>query len=114
MNKFLFSTMSLTLADGTDEPFDLEYFIIESQTQSECINISTYGIEIVKTQRSEGIKYTETKTMNEVCTSEKTIYKIAKLLSDNAVTPVTLEEVIADFNNSIKMEFVSAEAIPSA
>ncbi len=97
MSKFLFSTLSLTLADGAEEPFDLEYFVLESQTQSESINISTYGIEIVKTQRSEGIKYIETKTMNEVCASEKTIYQIVRLLSDNAVTPITLEEVIEDY-----------------
>ncbi|OQB14031.1 MAG: hypothetical protein BWY15_01403 [Firmicutes bacterium ADurb.Bin193] len=96
MNKFLFSTMSVSVADGVEEPFELEYYIIENQTQNESINISTYGIEIVKTQRREGIKYTEIKTMNEICVSEKMIYNIARLLSDNSVTPLTLEEIIDD------------------
>lgn len=96
MNKFLFTTMSLSAADGAEEPFELEYYITESQTNSENINISMYGIKIVKTQQSQGIKYTESKTMSEICTSEKTIYSIAKLLSENAVTPITLEDVIND------------------
>ena len=30
MNKFLFSTMSLSVTDGVEEPFDLEYYIIEN------------------------------------------------------------------------------------
>ena len=96
MNKFLFSTKSLGETDGVDKPFDLEYYILECRTECESINISTYGIEIVKIQRSNGIKYTEAKTIHEVCTSEKMIYKIAKLLSDNSVTPISLEEVIDD------------------
>jgi hypothetical protein len=98
MNKFLFSTKSLSEADGANEPFDLEYYILESQTKNGGINISTYGIEIVKTQRSKGIKYTEAKTIHEVCSGEKTIYKIAKLLSDYTVTPISLEEVLEDIS----------------
>jgi hypothetical protein len=56
------------------------------------------SIEIVKTQRSKGIKYTEAKTIHEVCSGEKTIYKIAKLLSDYTVTPISLEEVLEDIS----------------
>lgn len=114
MNKFLFSTMSLSMADGVEEPFELEYYIIESQTESESINISTYGIEIVKKQRSEGIKYIETKTMHEVCTSEKAIYNIARLLSDNKVTPITLDEVITDLIDIKGKLYFKNEVSPTA
>lgn len=99
MNKFLFSTKSLTEADGTPDTFSLEYYILESQTNSESINISTYGIEIVKTQKSDGIKYTEAKAIQEICTTESVIYDIAKMLSDNTVTPISFEEVINDIVN---------------
>lgn len=103
MNKFLFSTMSLSAADGVEEPFDLEYYIIENISmelnkgqRKGAKNTGTYGIEVVKTQRSQGIKYTEVKTINEVCSCEEEIYKIAKLVSDYTVTPITLEDVITD------------------
>ena len=103
MNKFLFSTMSLSVSDGVEEPFDLEYYIIENSSlelnkgQNKAAQSSgTYGIEVVKTQRSQGIKYTEVKTIGEVCSCEEEIYKIAKLVSDYSVTPITLEDVITD------------------
>ena len=96
MNKILFSTKSLNKEEGVHEPFELEYFVIENQTNGRGINISTYGIEIVKTVRSDNIKYTEAKIVHELGTSEATVLNIAKILSENLVTPVSFEYVVED------------------
>lgn len=123
MNKFLFSTMSLSVTDGVEEPFDLEYYIIENISmelnkgqKKGATNTGTYGIEVVKTQRSQGIKYTEVKTINEVCNCEEEIYKIAKLVSDYTVTPITLEDVITDLvaNSFRERNIPHKPEIPSA
>lgn len=124
MNKFLFSTMSLSVSDGIEEPFDLEYYIIENSAlelnkgqKKTTQGRATYGIEVVKTQRSQGIKYTEVKTIGEVCSCEEEIYKIAKLVSDYSVTPITLEDVITDLAaDSFKRKiFTSIDSeVPSA
>jgi len=92
----LYSSKCLTEADGAAIPFNLEYYIFESETDSEKINMTTYGLEIIKTQCSDGIEYTETKKMREICTVEKVIYEIAKILSDNTVTPICFEEVVKE------------------
>jgi len=100
VKRILYSTKRLTEADGSIAPFNVEYYILETQTNSANINLSTYGIEIVKTQSNDGIECIETKTMPEICACEKEIYEIAKTLCDNIVTPICFEEIIYDITNA--------------
>jgi hypothetical protein len=102
LKKILYSQKQLTQADGATTPFNLEYYILENQTNNEKMNISIYGIEIFKTQNSNGIEYTESKSIYEICSTEKLIHKIAKVLSDNTVTPICLEEVLDELIISIE------------
>ncbi|GHV16280.1 hypothetical protein FACS189425_00260 [Clostridia bacterium] len=76
--------------------FRLEYYITKSEIESEGISVSTYGVEIIKKQRKNGIVLTETKAIQNVCVSERQIYKLMDLLAVNLVTPITLKDIIDD------------------
>ena len=96
MTRFLYEAKQLSEKDGAQTPLSLEYYILESQTRNENINISIFGMEIVKTQCVNGIEYTEAKAIREICATEKLIFEVARILSENTVTPICLEEVLND------------------
>jgi hypothetical protein len=114
MSKTLFSTLSLSAANGAEEECDLEYYITETPNIIDGISISTYGIEIVKTRLKREVQYAETKTIDAICASEKTIKNLAALLKDHAVTPITLEDVISDITCANENDYIKHTAITSA
>ena len=98
MEKSLFSTVALTVEDGAEEAFELEYYIVKSTSDDGLQNVgkACYGVEVVKIMRCDGIKYTETKSARKLCSSQGEAHGLARLLSRLTVTPVTLECVIED------------------
>ena len=122
MNKFLFSTMSLSVTDGVEEPFDLEYYIIENISmelnkgqKKGATNTGTYGIEVVKLKEVKVLNTPRLKQSMRFAAEEE-IDKIAKLVSDYTVTPITLEDVITDLvaNSFRERNIPHKPEIPSA
>lgn len=73
-------------------PIKLEYY----KTLEEENVVNKYGIEIVKTEYIDGKTYTESKRMNNITNSLEEEEKILKLLKNNEVTPIGLEDVLQD------------------
>lgn len=73
-------------------PIKLEYY----KTLEEENVVNKYGIEIVKTEYIDGKTYTESKRMNNITNSLEEEEKILKLLKNNEVTPIGLEDVLKD------------------
>ena len=106
MRKFLYSTKNISCGDNIPEAVSVEYYVVEYETENECINITTYGIEVVKKQKIDGITYSEIKTIADICSSERMILAMVKAISNNTVTPITLEEVVEDMLKDEKYSFV--------
>ena len=80
---------------GIQYPIKLEYY--KRINKEEMNDKQKYGISIVKTEyKSNGIK-TEEKAIKYLSNDEKKTNNILKILKENCVTPLGLEDVIADF-----------------
>lgn len=77
----------------------LEYYIIEKQinTTNGSLYFHSYGIEIIK---EEG-DVVETKAVMNVLYSEDSARKLAEILANNKVTPISMEEIIDDYIKNI-------------
>jgi len=106
MRKFLYSTKNISCGDNIPEAVSVEYYVVEYESENEGINITTYGIEVVKKQKIDGITYSEIKTIADICSSERMILAMVKAISNNTVTPITLEEVVEDMLKDEKYSFV--------
>jgi len=106
MRKFLYSTKNMSCGDSTPESVSVEYYVVEYETENEGINITTYGIELVKKQKIDEITYSEIKTIADICSSERMILAMVKTISNNTVTPITLEEVVEDMLKDERYLFV--------
>ena len=109
MRKFLYSTKTISLGENVPESVSIEYYVIEYETENEGINITTYGIEVVKRQKIDGITYSEIKTIADICSSERIILAMVKTISNNTVTPITLEEVIEDMLKEDEYSFAAKD-----
>jgi len=74
----------------------LNYYITTGTVQGETANFSSYGIEVVKSAVANGVAYGETEAIYDITTSEKEIRNIAEIIVKNAVTPISLKDVVED------------------
>lgn len=79
--------------EGIEYPIKLEYFI----TSIEEENVGTkYGIEIVKTEYLADNVSIETNEISNITNNIWEEKRIIKILRDNEVTPVVLQDVIKE------------------
>ena len=82
---------------GIVNPIKLEYYKITNEEEEK------YGIEIVKTQYiNEEIKV-ENKEIDYITNNEEKIDEILRILKENEVTPIAVQDVICDFSKEILM-----------
>ncbi|MCF0124347.1 MAG: hypothetical protein HUJ68_01070 [Clostridia bacterium] len=82
---------------GIVKPIKLEYYKITNEEEEK------YGIEIVKTQYiNEEIKV-ENKEIDYITNNEEKIDEILRILKENEVTPIAVQDVICDFSKEILM-----------
>lgn len=86
---------------NTNYPVELKYYKTRNSRNSlENEKYEIFGIEIVKREYREKGIYTESMCINDLTKNERILDKVIGMLRRNAVTPVTLEYVLADiFNN---------------
>ena len=76
-----------------DYPIKLEYYkTIKTEENVEA----KYGIEIVITEFINGKVNIESKTINDIADTSEEIDKIIKILKDNEVTPIGIEDAIVE------------------
>lgn len=74
-------------------PIKLEYYKIENKDK----NVEAkYGIEIIKTEYREDTVKIESNKLENLTRNSNEADKILKLLKNNEVTPVSLNDVIED------------------
>ena len=79
--------------EGIKYPIKLEYF----KTSRDEENVgTTYGIEIVKTEYLDGNEKIETEEVNNIANNRFEQERILKILKENKVTPVALQDVIKE------------------
>ena len=96
--KLLKTFYGKTVIDSSDSEeieknhkIELEYY----QTENDATR-KPYGIEIVKKNIEDSQIYIESKTINEICDKEQKNNNLLKVLMNNKVTPVSLEDVLQD------------------
>ena len=87
----VFISKNLLEEAGIKYPIKLEYF----KTLNENVE-SKFGIEVVKTEYSEGNVNVETKEITNIAGDEQKQEEILSILRNNQVTPITLEEVLEE------------------
>lgn len=86
---------------GIEHPIKLEYYKIINEDEFIKRNNSKYGIKIVKTEYIENNTKTEHETVKYISNSEQKIEDILKVLKENEVTPIAVQDVICDFSKSM-------------
>lgn len=91
-----------TLLDKDDfqednhKKMELEYYEVKKRSIDKVKLKTFYGITIVKKEYGrEQIKY-EKNSIQKICTNERKIVNIIEVLKTNKVTPIQLNDVIAD------------------
>lgn len=83
---------------GIKEPIKLEYYKIinKNENKNEIKDEKEYGIEIVKTQYKENDAQVEGKMVENISNSEERIDEILRILKNNEVTPICLQDILYD------------------
>ncbi|MBR0427564.1 MAG: hypothetical protein IJK18_05140 [Clostridia bacterium] len=76
-----------------DYPIKLEYY---KTIKTEENVKAKYGIEIVVTEFINGKVNIESKTIDDIAETSEEIDKIIKILKDNEVTPIGIEDAIVE------------------
>ena len=82
---------------GEKYPIELEYYKIRSnRTNLVEEEYEVYGIEIIKKEYIGDKVNIESECVENITKNENTLNKVMKILRDNTVTPITLNDVISD------------------
>ena len=84
---------------GINYPIKVEYYKITDEEEMIKENKLIYGIQIIKTEYREQIGIEQNK-IEHITNDEKEITKILRLMKENEVTPICLEDIILEIKNS--------------
>lgn len=85
---------------GVEHPIKLEYYKIINEDEFMNGENSKYGIKIVKTQYIDDDAKVEDKTIKYLTSNEEKVNDILKILKDNEVTPIAVQDVICDLSKN--------------
>jgi len=89
-----------TDSEEITNPIKLSYYKVyhfEDTLEEEAVS---YGIEVVKEQNHNNIATTETKELQNTITKEEQANALLELLKLNKVTPISLQDVLEDFEKA--------------
>ena len=81
---------------GIKYPIKLEYYKIINEDEYSGSN--EYGVNIVKTEYIDKDIKIEEKTIKYVSNSEEKVNDILRILKENEVTPICVQDIICDFS----------------
>ena len=85
---------------GIKHPIKVEYYKIINEDEFIKKDKAKYGIKIVKTEYLENDTKVEDKTIQYLSSNEQKINDSLKILKENEVTPISVQDVICDFSKS--------------
>ncbi len=86
---------------GIYYPIKLDYYKIINEDEMVKQEKAKFGIYVVKTEYKKDDVKVENKKIPYVSNDEKTIERILKILKENVVTPITVEDILNDFTKKI-------------
>ena len=89
--------------EGISYPIKLEYYKIINEDEITKKKKAKFGINVVKTEYKKGDIKVENKELQHISSDEGKVEEILKVLKENAVTPIILEDVLSD----ILKEFIA-------
>ena len=88
-----------TLNDaGIKHPIKVEYYKIISEDEVTQKKKAKFGINVIKTEYKKDNVEIENKELHNISSDEEKIEEILKILKDNEVTPIILEDVLNDIS----------------
>ncbi len=100
--KKLYGTTIIDSSDSeeiqSNQKIELEYYEIQSNRRL-LEEEGQYGVEIIKKKVKDEITDIEGKVMKHIFQTEKDICQLLEKLMNNKVTPISLEDVIADMKS---------------
>lgn len=92
--------------------FILEYYTLEKETYAEGATQNTYGIEVLKRERTKtGTVRIEYRKIFDIFCTEKEAYNAANILADNTVTPISVRDIVEQFIGTYEIESEEYEVI---
>lgn len=88
---------------GIFHPIKLEYYKIINEDAMIQQEKAKFGIHVIKTEYKKNKIKIENKKIQYVSNDEKKIERILKLLKDNEVTPIAVEDILEDFTKNINI-----------
>lgn len=89
---------------GIYHPIKQEYYKIIHEEEVVKQEKAKYGIHIVKTEYKEPEIKIENKSISHLSNDEKKTEEILKIMKENEVTPIGVEDILQDFSK--KMIFI--------
>lgn len=86
---------------GIFYPIKLEYYKIINEDAIIKQEKAKFGIHVIKTEYKKKNMKVENKKIQYLSNDEKKIETILKILKDNEVTPIAVEDILEDFTNNM-------------
>ena len=83
---------------GVEYPIKVEYYKVINEDEFINKDKAKYGINIVKTEYKKDNTNVEDKTIKYLSNNEQKVDDILKILKENVVTPICVQDVICDFS----------------
>lgn len=83
---------------GVEYPIKVEYYKVINEDEFINKDKAKYDINIVKTEYKKDNTNVEDKTIKYLSNNEQKVDDILKILKENEVTPICVQDVICDFS----------------
>ena len=109
MRKLLYSIKNVPFYENTEDAFSLEYSVVDGNPRGDGNDTKRYGIEVARYREFDGILYSETKMLENISSHKRSAMRLVKLISENSVTPLVLEETVNEMKNDEKFRDIFDE-----
>ncbi len=100
----------INIQEEKSRSFMLEYYTLEKEIYLEGEAHNTYGIEVLKRENTEqGSLKIEYRKVFDIFYTEAEAREVANILADNAVTPISVHDIIEQFIGTDKIEYEEYE-----
>ncbi len=98
--------------EGEIKNFILEYYTLEKEVFIEGNSHATYGIEVLKREKTEfGTLRVEYRKIFDIFCTETEAQRAACILADNTVTPISVHDIIEQFIGTEEIEYEEYEVL---
>lgn len=102
----------VNIQEERERNFVLEYYTLEKETYAEGESRNTYGIEVLKRERTNlGTMRIEYRKVFDIFCKEQEAINAVNILADNTVTPISVHDILEQFIGTDEIEYEEYEVI---